>query len=916
MRRRPPILAILLLFAIPVRAELPPPLIELLETDLSLPRHAEAYYHPLGRHPVTDAVLADPLYLPVYGRRVSEALRAPAARDDLLGLVEAAQRGAALPLADPDYRGWLRAAGLDSVEVPGLDEALDLQDARSIARAWQLFLLARSIADAELAKLDDEERAWIVDNRERLFFDDEGAYAYFTHDTSLALKLFRLAARLDRIELARAQRCLALAGELVAARRESLARVVRPFEHRRGEVRMLIAGRGSDLHLEDADFLVDCGGADIYRNNAGGNGARLPAAFCVDLGGDDIYEGDLAAQGAGLLGLGMLADLGGDDLYLADSFCQGAAFLGGGLLWDLSGNDEYRAAFFAQSAAAHGFSLLWDRTGNDRYTAEGFAQAAATTGGSAFMVESEGDDVLRCGLPAAEFWTRAMGIGQGGAVGLRDYPWKRKPSFYGGLAFLDDAAGDDDLWSVAFCQGGAYCLGTGIMMNGDGDDRYVNRTGGHGAVVHLAAGLMIDEAGNDRYEGAWGSTGVGGDRGVGICIDGSGDDRYRGGSHNLGSARKPLALGLLADLAGNDVYRFEGESCARVQRPRDPGEWPRALFLDLGGRDLYAPAEPDGLARGDSLAWEFEGHGHGLDAESPLSLSAFLEALPARPRVTFAFDPIAGWSGNLHGAPLAADSAALAGRDWPWELSNAGHDERRRLYEEMDLARWTGVKPADGTLSALLARDPGAPADRLAHAAVWAELDSLPAAGPALARALRREDADADAARRLMLRALGKVGGDEADTLLARALRHELDPDCRREAARALGSRGGGDNLAALLDAQEDPSPLVRISLCRGLRDSEEEGALSIVRPLFADSVLQVRRQALLTAVSVGHKPAVGALLESLDVATLDTGENYGQNLFADLAGYLGEEHYERMGTDLAAWRAWWRKAEAATALE
>ena len=67
MRRRPPILAILLLFAIPVRAELPQPHFELLETDLSLPRHAEAYYHPLGRHPVTDAVLADPLYLPVYG---------------------------------------------------------------------------------------------------------------------------------------------------------------------------------------------------------------------------------------------------------------------------------------------------------------------------------------------------------------------------------------------------------------------------------------------------------------------------------------------------------------------------------------------------------------------------------------------------------------------------------------------------------------------------------------------------------------------------------------------------------------------------------------------------------------------------------------------------------------------------------
>jgi len=526
------------------------------------------------------------------------------------------------------------------------------------------------------------------------------------------------------------------------------------------------------------------------------------------------------------------------------------------------------------------------------------------------MVESTGDDVLRCGLPAAEFWTRAMGIGQGGAVGLRDYPWKRKPAFYGGLAFLDDAAGDDDLWSVAFCQGGAYCLGTGVMVNGAGDDRYVNRSNGHGAVVHLAAGLMIDESGDDRYDGAWGSTGVGGDRGVGVCIDMAGDDRYRGGAHNLGSARKPLALGLFADLSGNDIYRFEGESCAKVQRPRDPGEWPRALFIDLSGKDLYAPAIPDGLVRGDTLAWSFEGHGVGLDAELPISPTAFLDFLPTRPRVTFPFDPIAGWPGNVQGTPLAADSATATLRDWPAELSAAGFDERRRLYEELDLARWAGAVPDAALLPALIAGDPDAPSDRLAYAAVWAELDSLTEAGPALARALRRDDADADAARRLLLRALGHVGGSEADTLLARVLLHDFDPGCRREAARALGIRGGRDNLTSLRDALEDPSPLVRISLCRGLRDSETRGALSLVRPLFADSVLQVKRQALLTAVSVGHKPAVGALLESLAVATLDTGENYGQNLFADLARYLGEEHYERMGTDLAAWRAWWREAQ------
>ena len=125
----------------------------------------------------------------------------------------------------------------------------------------------------------------------------------------------------------------------------------------------------------------------------------------------------------------------------------------------------------------------------------------------------------------------------------------------------------------------------------------------------------------------------------------------------------------------------------------------------------------------------------------------------------------------------------------------------------------------------------------------------------------------------------------------------------------ALGRRGGRDNLASLVNALEDPAEQVRSALAGGLRECDTDGALNLLRPLFADSSLYVRRQALLSAVSLGHKPAVAELLESLATATLDTGENYGFNLFADLARYVGQEHYERMGTELDAWLRWWRQA-------
>jgi hypothetical protein len=85
-----------------------------------------------------------------------------------------------------------------------------------------------------------------------------------------------------------------------------------------------------------------------------------------------------------------------------------------------------------------------------------------------------------------------------------------------------------------------------------------------------------------------------------------------------------------------------------------------------------------------------------------------------------------------------------------------------------------------------------------------------------------------------------------------------------------------------------------------------------VVQPLLTDADLYVRRRAAITAISLGAKEGVDTLLATLDVETLDTGENYGHNLYATMADYLGPELREELGLDRKAWRTWWKEAREA----
>ncbi|HEU5470173.1 MAG TPA: hypothetical protein VFV67_05930 [Actinophytocola sp.] len=179
---------------------------------------------------------------------------------------------------------------------------------------------------------------------------------------------------------------------------------------------------GDNTYPNDYLLIVDAGGNDTYRNNAGGNlvdlnfspaGSAVPglrgtgpargcqraipgltAADCVpavgvllDLQGQDTYgvketpdhdtgcTTDLVVRrmmtgGAGFLGVSVLRDSGGSaDAYTGKTGALGAGHVFGvGLLSDDAGNDTYTAVRNSQGfALVGGFGLLHDQDGADGY---------------------------------------------------------------------------------------------------------------------------------------------------------------------------------------------------------------------------------------------------------------------------------------------------------------------------------------------------------------------------------------------------------------------------------------------------------------------------------------------------------------------------------------------------------------------
>lgn len=239
----------------------------------------------------------------------------------------------------------------------------------------------------------------------------------------------------------------------------------------------------------------------------------------------------------------VILDPGGDDRYEgSDLVLHGLA-----AIIDLGGNDRYDSSGAGWGAAVAGASLLVDYSGNDVYEAGEFGLGAALAG-LGVLIDVEGDDVYR---------VRAFGQGLGLALGT-GLLWDRAGNDRYAAAGLPDPF--DRGGELSFAQGVAVGVrtgqggGVGVLRDDAGNDAYEAQMFAQGTGYYYALGLLWDRSGHDRYRAARYAQGNGVHEAVGVLRDESGNDAYEltvGVGQGMGL---DLAVGVLADVSGDDRY--------------------------------------------------------------------------------------------------------------------------------------------------------------------------------------------------------------------------------------------------------------------------------------------------------------------------------------------------------------------------
>ncbi len=402
--------------------------------------------------------------------------------------------------------------------------------------------------------------------------------------------------------------------------------------------RIIVRGDARDLQLvpsqmSDVLRLVDLGAdAAVYVGALCASDVATPITMLLDLGGDDHYDaGGAHGQGCGATGVGIVLDVAGDDTYQATNHAQGVGQFGFGLLADLEGNDTYELKYSGQGCGYFGVGLLFDVAGHDRYDIYCDGQGLGGVAGVGVLADRTGNDRYIAqrkhsvtGRPSYHSPDLDVGVSnvQGCGMGRRG-DGADGHSWAGGLGALLDGEGNDYYSAGNWCMGTGYWYGIGVLHDRGGDDEYHGAVYSQGTGAHFCIGVCLDEGGNDKHlaeENSHSCLAWAHDFTIGVLLDVAGDDLYRvdgaGMSYSINRS-----VSLLMDLAGNDTYQTDVARRQKEKAGLRPGyalnpEGFRArgvaeyfaettslgLFLDIGGDDTYwtalttqpetAPAEP------------------------------------------------------------------------------------------------------------------------------------------------------------------------------------------------------------------------------------------------------------------------------------------------------------------------------------
>ncbi|MFN2543628.1 MAG: hypothetical protein ABR600_03515 [Actinomycetota bacterium] len=381
-----------------------------------------------------------------------------------------------------------------------------------------------------------------------------------------------------------------------------------------------VGGVGDNVFTADEELIVDLGGNDTYRNNAGGapNATLQPVALVVDVSGNDTYAApstEFMSQGGGGVGdVGMLIDPIGDDTYSIVNDAQHSRSGGVGVSLSASAGAQGQG-----DGAVGGVGVFLDGAGNDTYrmtsTVTGASAGCAGhgegfLGGSGTFVDGAGNDTYSLqarSLPKAAVLTDDDGnetpITQYGSVGIAAQGF----GFFAGAGLFSDGGGTDSFSDTATLvgsppdadpvympgaapnlpnaavtgQGVGVFAGAAFFLEGVGTTTYTNVataeptptqvTGVMASVLGQGAGaigsaVMSDAGGDDTYSNTATTESSVARTAVDGCIDCGGEVDSVAGVVNLDvDGWGGAGTGLLDDASGNDTFTATGSNRALLE---------------------------------------------------------------------------------------------------------------------------------------------------------------------------------------------------------------------------------------------------------------------------------------------------------------------------------------------------------------
>uniref|UniRef100_A0A7C4TBN8 Uncharacterized protein n=1 Tax=candidate division WOR-3 bacterium TaxID=2052148 RepID=A0A7C4TBN8_UNCW3 len=342
-------------------------------------------------------------------------------------------------------------------------------------------------------------------------------------------------------------------------------------------------------------LIIDFGGDDTYISS-GASDKNHPVSIIIDYSGNDRYTGEIGC-GTGIAGIGFVIDLEGNDKYSAEKIGLGTGIFGQGIILDIAGDDEYTTDIYGLGAGLFGTGVISDLSGNDRYIGFQGCQGFGFVKGCGLLIDKEGndtyiarDDTVKYSSPQTE--EHNVSLAQGVGFGIRA-DFTDGHSLAGGVGMLIDGEGDDKYSCGVFGQGCGYWFGLGFLIDYNGNDEYNGVWYVQGSGAHFALGFLRDSTGNDKYNAKMNmAQGAGHDFTLGILFDYEGNDYYDAPNLSLG-AGNANGMGLFIDFSGDDDYlTHSGITLGRANTAsrgslRDFMKT-IGIFIDGAGKDKYS----------------------------------------------------------------------------------------------------------------------------------------------------------------------------------------------------------------------------------------------------------------------------------------------------------------------------------------